>query len=154
MYKLMKYKDLPDGKAFQFTPTPGMRETAIKAGAVAYSLRTGERLTIHPNRNCDELRPLTGDGYRLGTLGEKSRLVLFSQANDTSYFVHDFLVIGHAQRDKREIKPVVGKVELKEQADLVDVILKRLEVNATQTEHLLAVLRDGLFQDFSKIKLT
>lgn len=149
----MKYKDLPDGKAFQFSPKPGERETAIKAGAVAYSLRTGETLTIHPNRICEELKPLTGDGYRLGTLSS-GRLVMFSQANDTQVFLHDFLVIGHAMHPKTAVKPVVGKFELREQQDLVDIILTRLEGHATQTEHLLSVLRDGLFQDFGKIKLT
>ena len=149
----MKYKDLPDGKAFQFIPKPGERETAIKAGSVAYSLRTGERLTIHPNRNCDALTPPTGDGYRLGTL-PSGRLVLFSQANDTQVFLHDFLVIGHAQRDKRDVKPIVGKVELKEQAELINIILKRLERNAENAESLIKILRDAIFEDFGKIKLT
>lgn len=71
----MKYKDLIDGKAFQYSPKPGERETAIKAGDVAYSLKTGERLEVHANRNCEELRPLTGDSYRLGVVGQQSRLV-------------------------------------------------------------------------------
>jgi len=150
----MKYKDLPDGKAFQFSPDPGERESAIKAGAFAYSLRTGERLTIHPNRNCEELRQLTGDGYRLGVVGQNSRLVIFSQGSDTSYFVHDFLVIGHIAIPKDAVKPIVGKAERAERAKMIDIILNKLDEQTQKTENLLKVLRDELFEDFSQIKLT
>ena len=145
----MKYKDLTDGNA----PKPGERETAIKAGAFAYSLRTGEKIEIHPNRNIEELRPPTGDGYRLGTT-QGGRLVIFSQANATQIFCHDFLVIGHSLTLKEAVKPIVGKVELKEQADLVDIILRRLEKNAENAETLLKILRDGIFEDFGRLKLT
>lgn len=150
----MKFKSLPSGKIFQFTPHPGTRYTAMKADGGAYLLHSGEKVDIHVNKECEEVSILRGDGYRLGVVGESGRLVIFPQANDTQVFVHDFLVIGHALNPKTAVKPIVGKFELREQQDLVDIILTRLETHATQIDHLLAVLRDGLFQDFGKIKLT
>lgn len=149
----MKYKDLPSGAIFQFSPTPGERETAIKAHMTAYSLKTGKVIDIHANKNVDDVPRLSGDGYRLGMLPDK-RIVIFSQANDGYYFVHDFLIIGHSRIRQSEVKPIVGKMELKERQDLVDIILTRLDQNADAGKHLLNVLRDGLFQDFSQIKLT
>lgn len=150
----MKYKDLPRGAIFQFAPQPGTRETAIKAADAAYSLKTGERLTIHANRNCDALPPMTGDAYRLGVVGQNSRLVIFSQANETQVFCFDFLIIGHSTLPRDAVKPIIGKMELQEQAELVDIILKKLEKNAESLETLLKVLRNGIFEDFGTIKLT
>lgn len=150
----MRYKDLPRGKIFQFTPQPGTRYAAMKADNGAYLLHNGEQVTIHANKDCTEIPILRGDSYRLGVVGDSSLLVIFSQANDTQVFVHDFLVIGHAMHPKTTVKPIVGKVERQEQAELVNIILTKLEANAQKTENLLKVLRDGLFEDFGKIKLT
>lgn len=150
----MKYKDLPHGKLFEFTPQPGTRYAAIKADNGAYLLHNGEQVTIHANKECAELPILRGDGYRLGIVGQSSRLVIFSQANDTQVFVHDFLVIGHSTIAKDAVKPIVGKVERAEQAELLNIILTKIEANTQKTENLLKVLRDGLFEDFSQIKLT
>lgn len=150
----MKFKTLPNGKIFQFTPQPGTRYTAIKADGGAYLLHNGEKVEIHASKECAECPILRGDGYRLGVVGDSSRLVIFSQANDTQVFCHDFLVIGHSAIPKNAVTPIVGKVERQEQADLVNIILTKLEQNTQKTENLLKILRDGLFEDFSQIKLT
>ena len=149
----MKYKDLADGSLFQYSPAPGTHETAFKAQGKAYLLRSGEAVTLHANRNVDDLPKLTGDGYRLG-VRKSGALVIFSQANEGYYFVHDFLIIGHDRVRQDDVKPIVGKLELREQQELVDIILRKIEQNAADNEHLLHVLRRGLFQDFSQIKLT
>ena len=39
----LKFKSLPNGKIFQFTPQPGTRYAAIKADGGAYLLHSGER---------------------------------------------------------------------------------------------------------------
>lgn len=150
----MKYKDLPSGKIFQFNSEPGTRHTAIKADGGAYLLHNGERVTIHANKECSEPPILRGDGYRLGVVGESRRLVIFSQANENHVFIHDFLVIGHSTIAKSAVKPIVGEVELREQRELINIILTELERNADAAGNLLKVLRDGLFRDFSRIKLT
>ena len=149
----MKYKDLSDGSLFQYSPQPGTHETAFKAQGTAYLLRTGEIVLIHANRNVDDIPRPTGDGYRLGTTRD-GRLTIFSQATDTQIFCHDFLIIGHAMIPKDAVRPIVGKVELKEQRELVDIILARLEQAATHQADLLRVLKSGLFEDFAQIKLT
>lgn len=149
----MRYKDLPSGAIFQFSPTPGERETAIKAHLTAYSLRTGKIVDIHANKNVDDVPRLAGEGYRLGTLPDK-QVVIYSQANPGYVFTHDFLIIGHRQVSQDDVKPIVGNVELREQAEFVDIILKRLEQNSETADHLLKVLRDGLFQNFAGINLT
>lgn len=150
----MKFKSLPNGKIFQFTPQPGTRYAAIKADGGAYLLHNGEKVEIHASRECHEISILRGDGYRLGVVGDSGRLAIFSQANDTQVFCHDFLVIGHSMIPKNAVKPIVGKVEREEQAELLNIILGRIESNMQKTENLLKVLRDGLFEDFSQIKLT
>lgn len=150
----MKYKDLPHGKVFQFVPQPGTRQTAIKADGGAYLLDTGERVTIHANRECSEPPILRGDGYRLGVVGESRRLVIFSQANENHVFIHDFLVIGHSTIAKSAVKPIVGKVERQEQADLLNIILAKIETGTQRQADLLKVLRAGLFEDFTQITLT
>ena len=150
----MKFKSLPNGKIFQFTPQPGTRYAAIKADGGAYLLHNGEKVEIHASKDCAEISILRGDGYRLGVVGDSSRLVIFSQANDTQVFCHDFLVIGHSTIAKDAVKPIVGKVEMQEQEKLVDIILTELDIKVKQTENLLNVLRGGLFQDFRQIKLT
>ena len=150
----MKFKDLPHGKIFEFTPQPGTRYAAIKADNGAYLLHNGEQVTIHANKDCHEIDILRGDGYRLGVVGQHSRLVIFSQANNTQVFCHDFLVIGHYAISKDAVKPIVGRVERQEQAELLNIILTKLEANTQKAENLLKVLRDGLFEDFSQIKLT
>ena len=150
----MKFKSLPNGKIFQFTPQPGTRYAAIKADSGAYLLHSGEKVEIHASKECVEVPILRGDGYRLGVVGDNSRLVIFSQANDTQVFVHDFLVIGHSMTQKNAVKPIVGKVEREEQAELLHIILDQIETHRQKTENLLKVLKDGLFEDFSQIKLT
>ena len=52
----MRYKDVPRGHIFQFTPQPGTRYTAIKSAHGAYLLQTWEQVTIHANKDCDEIR--------------------------------------------------------------------------------------------------
>ena len=101
-----------------------------------------------------EIPILRGDGYRLVVVGDHSRLVIYSQANDTQVFVHDFLVIGHHVEPRDALRPIISKVEMQEQEKLVDIILTELESKVKQTENLLNVLRGGLFQDFRQIKLT
>ena len=150
----MRYKDLPNGRIFQFSPRPGTRYAAIKADNGAYLLQNGERVTIHANKDCDEVPILRGESYRLGVVGDSSRLVIYSQANDTQVFVHDFLVIGHSTLSKDAVTPIVGRAEQTEQAALVDIILTKLDANTQKMENLLKVLRESLFEDFHKIKLT
>lgn len=150
----MKFKSLPNGKIFQFTPQPGTRYAAIKADGGAYLLHNGEKIEIHASRDCAEIPILRGDGYRLGVMGESGRLVIFSQANDSQVFVHDFLVIGHSMMTKNAVKPIVGKVEREEQERLLYIIFSQIDTQMQKTENLLKVLKDGLFEDFSQIKLT
>jgi hypothetical protein len=149
----MRYKDLPDGKLFIFSPQPGHHETALKVGKRAYLLRTGELIDVHASRACEEIRPLKGDRYRLG-VNQENELTIFSQANDTQVFTYEFLVIGHRIRDRREIKPIMGKVEREEFQQLVNIILTKFDANIQQARNLLNVLRDSLFEDFNEIKLT
>ena len=149
----MKYRDLPSGAIFQFSPNPGERETAIKAHLTAYSLRTGNVVDVHANKTVDDVPRLAGEGYRLGTLPDK-QLIIYSQANPGYVFAHDFLLIGHRQLKQSDVAPIVGKVELREQAELIDIILRKLEKNADAAGNLLKVLREGLFEDFTQIKLT
>lgn len=141
----MKFKDLPDGKLFRYTPTPGTHETALKVGKQAILLRTGERIDMHVARNCDELTPLKGTGYRLGVDADNN-VVLFSHANDTQIFAYDFLVIGHCLKHRREVRPVMGKREREEFDRLVDIILTKLDTNHEKAGHLLTVLKDTLFE--------
>ena len=150
----MKFKSLPNGKIFQFTPQPGTRYAAIKADGGAYLLHNGEKVEIHASRECAEIPILRGDSYRLGVVGDSGRLVIFSQANDSQVFVHDFLVIGHSLQPRDAIRPIISKVEMQEQEKLVDIILTELDLKVKQTENLLIVLRSGLFEDFRQIKLT
>lgn len=149
----MKYRDLQDGSLFSYSPQPGTHETAIRAQGMAYLLRTGETVKIHPNQTVENIPRLAGDGYRLGMLPDK-QIVIYSQASPGYVFAHAFIIIGHAQLRADDVKPIVGKMELREQHDLVDIILRRLEQNAAGSQNLLKVLRDGLFQDFAQIKLT
>ena len=149
----MKYKDLPSGAIFQFSPKPGDRETAIKAEKTAYSLKTGQVIDIHANRNCEKVSPLVGDGYRLGVT-KSGALVIYSQAGEGSIVQHEFLIIGHAMIAKDAVRPIVGKMERQEQAELLHIILSKIETNMQKTENLIKVLRDGLFEDFAQIKLT
>lgn len=149
----MRYKDLPSGAIFQFSPKPGDRETAIKADKTAYSLKTGQVIDIHANRNCEMVSPLVGDGYRLGVTNSGA-LVIYSQAGEGYVVQHEFLIIGHAMIAKDAVRPIVGKVELQEQRELVDIILARLEQAASHQADLLRVLKSGLFEEFSRFKLT
>lgn len=141
---MMKFKDLPDGKLFQYTPTPGTHETALKVGKQAIVLHTGERIDMHVHRNCDELTPLKGTGYRLGVDADNN-VVLFSQANETQIFTYEFLVIGHCLKNRREVRPVMGKREREEFDALVNIILANLDTNHEKAVHLLRVLKDTLF---------
>lgn len=97
--------------------------------------------------------PLVGDGYRLGVT-KSGALVIYSQAGEGYLVQHEFLIIGHAMIPKDAVRPIIGKVELKEQRELVDIILARLEQTATQQADLLRVLKSGLFEDFARITLT
>lgn len=142
----MKFKDLPDGKLFQFSPEPGAHETALKVGNAAYLLRTGERVEIHPNRNCHDITPLKGDRYRLGVDAENT-LTIFSQANETHLSCFDFLVIGHILKNRREIRPVRTKPERAEFDSAVDIILTKIDASREKTGNLLRVLKDTLFDD-------
>ena len=150
----MKFKSLPNGKIFQFTPQPGTRYAAIKADGGAYLLHNGEKVEIHASRECADIPILRGDGYRLGVVGENSRLVILSQANESQVIVHDFLVIRHSLISKNAVKPIVGKVEREEQEKLLYIIFSQIDTQMQKTENLLKVLRDGLFEDFAQIKLT
>lgn len=141
----MKFKDLPDGRIFQFIPQPGTRETAIKAGKIAYLLRTGEQVDVHSMKSCEDVPPLIGTGYRLGVTHE-NKLTIFSHANETQIFTYDFLVIGHHMRDKRDVKPIVAKADKEEFDALVDIILRKLEANAEKAGNLVTVLRESLFE--------
>ncbi len=142
----MKFKDLPDGKLFQFSPEPGTHETALKVGHAAYLLRTGAKVEIHPNRKCNETTPLKGDRYRLGVDAENI-LTIFSQSNETHLSCFDFLVIGHSLRHRREIRPVRTKPERAEFDTAVDIILAKIDANREKTGNLLRVLKDTLFED-------
>ena len=144
----MRYRDLPSGTLFQFSAAPGAWETAIKAGQTAYSLKTGQVIDIHANHKCDELQPLTGDRYRLGVMGNSKELVIFSQANGTHFFVHEFRLIGHAPVPRDAVTPIIGRVELNEQQELVNIILTALDEKNAQVGHCLQVLRDGLHDGF------
>ena len=141
----MKFKDLPDGKIFQFIPQPGTRETAIKAGKIAYLLRSGECVDVHGLKSCEDVPPLIGTGYRLG-VNHENKLTIFSQANEAQIFVYDFLVIGHQLRDTREVKPMIAKADKEEFDALVDIILCKLEANAEKAGNLVKVLRESLFE--------
>ena len=149
----MKFKDLSDGELFEFSPEPGTRETAVKVGKSAFLLRTGERVELHAQKTCTAVTTLKGSEYRLGVDGA-NKLIIFSQANDTHVFVHDFLVIGHTTQPKTAVRPVMGKAERQDFEALVHIIMQKLFENVKQAENLLNVLQDSLFQPDDKIKLT